>query len=189
MLNDLWGTGHMVLGLDQVELSWWQMAVRAIVVYLAAILMLRLGEKRFMGKNTAFDVILGIVLGSVISRAITGNAPFFPTLGAGFVLVGMHWIMAATAFHADRFGTIIKGSDRLLVDKGKILWEQMRKSHISEKDLISALRLTGKNDLSEVESARFERSGDITFVTKEKDPRVINVDVNEGVKTVRIEIG
>ena len=54
-----------------------------MVIYVAAVLMVRVGEKRFLGKNTVFDVILGIVLGSVVSRAVTGFSPFFTKLVAG----------------------------------------------------------------------------------------------------------
>jgi hypothetical protein len=35
-----------------------------------------------MGQGTAFGVILGTMLGSIVSRAITGNAPFLPALAA-----------------------------------------------------------------------------------------------------------
>lgn len=92
MLEDVWQGINWMLGLDEENLNVWQMAVRAVVVYVAAVAMVRLGDKRFMGKNTAFDVILGIILGSVVSRAITGSAPFSPSIGAGFVLVGVHYL-------------------------------------------------------------------------------------------------
>lgn len=187
MLKELGEFTNLVLGMDRDALNFGQMAARAFIVYVAAIVMIRIGDKRFLGKNTAFDVILGIVLGSVISRAITGNAPFFPTLAAGFVLVGLHWLMAVTAFHSNRFGTVIKGSERQLVRDGKILWEKMRKSHISEQDLTEALRRDGRSDLKNVKSAYFERSGDFSF-TGEKQVNVAEVKVEDGVQVVRIEI-
>ncbi len=106
--------------MDAPELTAWQMALRALIVYIAALAMVRLSDKRFIGKNTAFDVILGIVFGSVVSRAVTGNAPFFQTLVAGLVLVSLHWLFAACAFHSDFFGTLIKGHERTLVEDGKV---------------------------------------------------------------------
>lgn len=44
-----------LLGLGVEDLSLWRMAIRALVVYVAALAMVRLGEKRFRGENTAFD--------------------------------------------------------------------------------------------------------------------------------------
>ncbi len=167
MLEDAWqGIGWM-LGLDEDSLNVWQMAVRAVVVYIAAVVMVRLGEKRFMGKNTAFDVILGIILGSVVSRAITGSAPFFPSIGAGFVLVGVHWLFARIAFHFDRFGTLIKGENRILIKDGELQWKEMRNSNISENDLREMLRLkAGTDDPGQVKIARLERNGEMSVITK-----------------------
>lgn len=177
------------LGLEAENLNVWQMTLRAIVVYVAAVLMIRVGEKRFMGKNTAFDVILGIVFGSVVSRAITGNAPFFPTLGAGFMLVCLHWLFAALAFRSDRFGSLVKGRARVLIQNGEVQQENMRKSHISEKDLREALRVHGKiTDPAEAESAHFERSGDISVIPRRPPARVLEISVEKGVQTVRIEL-
>src|SRR3954447_3408532 len=74
-----------------------QMALRAAVVYLATILIVRMGKKRFMSQASAFDVVLGVMLGSLASRAIAGTAPFLPTLAASAVLVGVHWLGTAAA--------------------------------------------------------------------------------------------
>lgn len=178
-----------LLGLSVEDLSLWRMAIRAVVVYIAALAMVRLGEKRFRGENTAFDLILGIILGSVVSRAVTGQAPFFPTLGAGFVLVALHWLFATLAFHFNRFGTLVKGSARTLVKDGEILWDAMGKSHITENDLLEALRSQGRvSDVSQVTEARLERSGNISVLHKDSEAKVLEVSVAEGVQTVRIQI-
>lgn len=150
------------------------MVIRAAIVYVSALLMLRAGEKRFLGKNTAFDVILGIIFGSVVSRAITGSTAFLPTLAAGLVLVLLHWLFSVISFHSDWFGTPVKGNPRVLVEKGDIRWDAMRKSHISEKDLMSVLRSHANvENLHEVKQGRLERSGDNirTVVARTNPPR------------------
>ena len=68
------------LGQEAKEMTVAQMALRAAVVYVVTVAFVRLAKKRFMGRATAFDVILGILLGSIVSRAVTGNAPFGPAL-------------------------------------------------------------------------------------------------------------
>lgn len=179
-----------LLGLDADRLTIGHMAVRAVIVYLAALAMVRLGEKRFFGKNTAFDVILGIIFGSVVSRAITGSTEFFPTLAAGFVLILMHWLLAILSFRSDWFGTWIKGSHRTLVEDGKIDWNAMSKSHISENDLMSALRTQANlEDIEQVQEARLERSGEISVIKKESAPTILDVSVDQGIQTIRIKVG
>lgn len=157
-----------VLGLGAESLSGVQMALRALIVYVVAIVLVRLGEKRFLGKFTALDVILGIMLGSVLSRAITGQSPFYPTLVAALVLVVLHWLFAALAFRYDGFGGLVKGQERVLVREGEIQWDAMRKGHISRRDLDGALRTEANlADVSQVKEARLERSGEISVIKRD----------------------
>ncbi|MCB4822672.1 DUF421 domain-containing protein [Roseicella aerolata] len=165
-----------------------QMAARAVLVYLAALVMVRWGEKRFMGKNTAFDVILGVILGSVVSRAVNSTADIAPTLAAGFVLVAMHWAFASLAFRSDRFGTLVKGRTRVLVEDGRIDWEQMRRSHMSRDDLLGALRAEGVRDPEQVAEARLERSGKVSVIEAKDGPKILGAELADGTLTVRIRL-
>jgi uncharacterized membrane protein YcaP (DUF421 family) len=178
---------QQILGVDADSLLWYQAIFRSVIVYVAALAMVRIGEKRFMGKNTAFDVILGIILGSVVSRAVNSTDSILPTLLAGFVLVGLHWLMAVISFKSDRLGDIFKGNARQLVRHGEIQWDVMQGSHISEKDLMSQVRAEGNTeDLNSIEKAFLERSGQISVIKSEKEPKVLEVKVVEGVQTIRI---
>jgi uncharacterized membrane protein YcaP (DUF421 family) len=132
------------LGIETKDINVWQMSLRAVIVFILAIGMLRIGDKRFMGRSTAFDVMLGIVFGSVVSRAITGNAPFMPTLVASLVLILLHWTLAAIAFRAPGFDALVKGHNRLLVRDGQLQEDEMKKAHITEKDLRRHCAITGK---------------------------------------------
>ena len=156
------------LGLEGKHLTAMQMVLRAAVVFVASIVMLKIGDKRFMGKNTALDVFLGIVFGSTVSRAITGNAPFGPTLAAGLALVLLHWLFAAIAFRSQGFGRLVKGRNSLLVLDGEIQWNMMRKTHVTTHDLEEALRREGKEpDVSRIKEANLERNGDISLIMRD----------------------
>ena len=185
-LGDLLGT-LLGLGQDVSNVGSFQMALRTILVYVFTLAIVRLGSKRFLAEATAFDVIVGIMLGSIISRAINGSAPFFPTLAAGFVLVVIHWLLGMLSFYLDWFGPLVKGNPVLLIKDGNIQREGMRKAGLSSHDLKQSLRLQAKmNDPSEVKQACMERNGSISVIPYQKDPRILEVDVQDGVKTVRI---
>lgn len=190
MLGENWPIISDVLGLGAENVALWQMALRAVIIYIAAIVLVRIGEKRFLGKYTALDVILGFMLGSVLSRAVTGNAPYFETiLGAALGLVVMHWLFAVLSFHSDRFGDLVKGSERLLVRNGDIQWNAMQSSHISEADLMGAIRTSAQlGELTQVKEARLERSGDLSVIERESEPRIVEIKVEDGVQTVRVEL-
>jgi uncharacterized membrane protein YcaP (DUF421 family) len=176
------------LGLESKELGVWQMGLRAIVVYVVTVIVVRLGKKRFLGRATAFDVILGIMLGSVVSRAVTGNAPFLPALVASALLVLMHFLFSGLALRWHGFGGLIKGSSRLLVRGGKIDERNLRKAHMTEHDLWEDLRGKSISRLDEVAEGRLERSGQLSVIKAKPEAKVIEVQVSEGVQTVRIKL-
>ncbi len=184
-----WLSWALGIGMDPKTFNALQVSLRAIVIYLGGLAILRIGENRFLGKFTAFDIILGFVLGGILSRAINGSGPLFPTLIATTLLVSLHFILAKTAFHSHRFGEAVKGTPELLVKDGEVIWEGMRRKSLSERDLEEALRLKASlENCDEVKEARFERNGDISFIKKKAEPKVVEISVRDGVQTVRIEI-
>ncbi len=158
------------LGLNAESLGVVQMALRAAIVYFVALAFVRIGDKRFLGKNTAFDVVIGIMFGSVMSRAITSPPDFLPVIVAGGVLVALHFLVALLTFRSDRIGTLVKGQERTLVRDGEIEWTGMATAHITRRDLEGALRMQGNvEEPADVRLATLERSGDISVIPAE-DP-------------------
>lgn len=156
-------------GSDADTILWWQVIIRATIVFIVAIIIVRLGGKRIFGKHTAFDIVLGIVLGSILGRTITGAAPLLASIIAAFTLVFLHWLMALTSFQWDSIGRLVKGNIQILVKDGEIQWESMKRNHISERDLQEAIRLLGNGaKVEEVKMAHYERSGDISIQIKDQ---------------------
>jgi len=179
-----------LLGLNADSPSIGQLGVRCLAFYAVAVAMVRLGDKRFLGKHTAFDVILAVILGSVVSRAITNNASILGMLAAGFMLVALHLVISKAAFHSDRFGTLVKGRARMLIRDGDVDWEAMKKSSITRQDLAGLLRTeAGTRDAAEIELAHLERSGDVSFIKKPADPRVVDIKIENGVQIVSVRLG
>lgn len=192
MLQELRDTFEALLGLgrDAGDIGTGQTALRAVVVYGFTLLLVRLGSKRFFGKATAFDVILGIMIGSVMSRGINGSAGLVATLAGGAVLVALHGLFAMVAYHTTWFGDIVKGKPILLVEDGRILPEGMRETSLSHRDLAEAMRLKGEDpDPSAIRRAYLERNGSISILPKGEGPRILDVSVKDGVQTVRIQLG
>jgi uncharacterized membrane protein YcaP (DUF421 family) len=124
-----------------------------------------------------------------MSRAINGSAPFFPTLAAGAVLVGLHWLLAVLAFHIDWFGPFVKGNPVLLIKDGQVQEDGIRRGGITRQDLTQALRKqTKQSDPAKIELAYLERDGGISIIPYEQVRRVFEVSVADGVQTVRIRL-
>jgi uncharacterized membrane protein YcaP (DUF421 family) len=150
------------------ELTFLQVSVRGVIVFIATLVMVRLSSKRSLAEKTAFDAVLVVIIGSMLSRAINGSAAFFPTLGSGFVLVLLHRLFGITAYYSHFFGILLKGKPAVLVQNGRLQRKNMLWNHISEHDLQEDMRLEAKTeDLSKIKTARIERSGDISFIKAE----------------------
>jgi uncharacterized membrane protein YcaP (DUF421 family) len=174
--------------LDQI--SFWQMGLRAALIYVAAIVMVRLGgDRRFVGKHAAIDVLLTVIMGSTLSRAINGPAPYFTSLVAVAVLVVLHIVFAVLSYHSRRFDKRLKARSQVLIESGEIHPKNLEDAYISGAELRAALRLRGKTeDPSQIQTARLENNGRISVIPKAQEPQIIKVKVEPGVQTVRIQL-
>jgi len=164
-------------------------AARAVLVYVAGLVVVRLGKNRLLGRATAFDIILAFILGSLFSRAVNGSASLVPTLTAALVLVGLHGALAALARRSERLDDLVKGRRLVLVHDGRIEAHNLRRADLSERDLREELRLeAGIETLDEVAEVSMERNGRLSVVERPRAPRVLSVAVADGVQTVRLEL-
>ncbi len=153
------------LGVAPGDLALRQMAARAFVVFVFAVFLARVADRRILGHNAGFDIMLLVVLGSVLSRAINGEAAFFPTLGASAVLVGLHHIIASLALRSHWFSGLLKGKARTLVRDGKVDDQALGETKFTREDLDENLRLNGGvDDVAQVAEARLERNGTVSVV-------------------------
>jgi uncharacterized membrane protein YcaP (DUF421 family) len=168
-------------------LEWRQIVARAAAVYVAGLVIIRVGKSRLLSRATPLDVILAFILGSVLSRGINGSAALSGTIVAATTLVFMHWIFTALACRSHRLGNLIKGQPRLVISNGQLQWDNMRRSHITEHDLREELRLNANiEDFNDVKAAYKERSGEVGVVRRQSEPKIVEIAVEAGVQTVRV---
>ena len=156
-----------LIGPNSPDISWWQMSVRAVIVLAYGILFVRVAGKRTFGKLTAFDIVLAVLIGSNLSRALTGNAPFWPTLAATTVLGLLHYLLGRLSIHNRWLGAIIKGQPRQIISDGVLDEREMKKGELSHGDLQEALRLHGLEKIDGIKAAYLERNGSISVIKQD----------------------
>jgi uncharacterized membrane protein YcaP (DUF421 family) len=170
-MNALQNFFLVLLGPDgkATELTVLNVSLRCFLIFIVGLALVRIGDRRSLSEKTAFDAIFIVLLGSMLSRTINGTAPFFTTIAGAIALMVIHRVFAFGAFKSHAFGKLIKGRPRTLVRNGEIDWEEMKRSLVSKHDFEEDLRLDAKTeDVSSIAVARLERSGDISFIKKEK---------------------
>lgn len=155
------------IGAEAKDLSVLNVCARAAVVFPAAIALVRIANRRFLAKLSAFDVILGFVMASMLSRSINGSSPLLPTLAGCLALVITHRAVATLSFHVHWFGLLVKGSASNLVRQGHPDDQALRKHKISPQDLLEEARLKGNvNDIARIDCAFLERSGEVSVILR-----------------------
>ncbi|WP_211948418.1 DUF421 domain-containing protein [Cupriavidus yeoncheonensis] len=152
-------------------LTWWQGAVRAIIVFLSTWLLLRVAGRRAFAQKTAFDLCVVLLLGAVLSRAIIGATAFPTAFAASLVLVLMHRAVGWLSSRYAAFDRITGGYAIDVVEHGEIDRARIAQAMVSEEDLKASLRASLQAETLEgVTRVVLERSGDLTFVRETKKP-------------------
>lgn len=159
-------TFYELIGRNADPIEWWQMCIRTVIIFLWAMVLYRAVPRRAFGSNATVDIVLVVIMGSTLSRGLTGNAPLLPVIGATALLAVLYSAMILLASRSDRIGRMVKGRSLQLIRDGEIDQQAMRGANIGEGDLRESLRLQGVAAVEHVASAHLERNGAISVIRK-----------------------
>jgi uncharacterized membrane protein YcaP (DUF421 family) len=153
------------------DLTLGQECARAVLCFFYGLIMLRLSGRRTFAHMSAIDLVISIIVGSNLSRAMTGGIPFWSTLASVAVLVGLHVIVAHIVARSPKAARWVEGRPIFLCTDGLIDDEARLRSKISMADLDEALREKGLDGLDAIDQAKrlvLEPSGKISVVKKKQ---------------------
>jgi uncharacterized membrane protein YcaP (DUF421 family) len=156
--DDIFGTKeHMSLA---------QECARAALIFFYGLLLMRLSGRRAFAKWSALDVLVSVVAGSNLSRALTGGAPLFGTLASTALLMALHFASARVASRSATMARLIEGPPIPLGAEGKLDKAQLRHFGLSEEDVGVALRQKGIDDVSQARLLVLEPNGKISILKR-----------------------
>jgi uncharacterized membrane protein YcaP (DUF421 family) len=148
---------------------WWEFAVRAVIVYLFMLVILRLTGKRQVGQLQPFDLVLLLVLSNAVQNSMNGGDN---SITGGFILVltliGVHGFIGYLTFRSKTMEALIEGRPWVLVHDGRVDHRSMRKAQMTMHELDAALRAEGCCGPEEVRFALLENNGQITVIPMKK---------------------
>ncbi|HEX5328377.1 MAG TPA: YetF domain-containing protein [Acetobacteraceae bacterium] len=159
---------YLIIGQDRTDILWWQMVIRGAIIFIYGLTLLRLAGLRAFGRQSALDIMLSVLIGANLSRALTAGSPFFPTLAATAAIVALYWAAIRVAQFSDTAGWIMKGRPVVLIRDGRPDTGAMRQTGVSHFDLDAAIRQAHVAGPQAVACAMLERSGHISVVPREK---------------------
>jgi uncharacterized membrane protein YcaP (DUF421 family) len=139
--------------------------LKTILVYFALLCMLRLAGRRTIGQLSSFDLVVTLIIGGATQRALLGqdysvvNALLVVTtlivLDVGISLIERDW---------PTFAKLVNGNPLIVVERGRLLRDRMRRARLTEGEVLSVARRHGLERLDDVKYAILEASGDISII-------------------------
>jgi uncharacterized membrane protein YcaP (DUF421 family) len=149
------------------DLTVWQMSARGVIIFLVALILIRISGRRSFGVRTPLDNIIVILLGALLSRAIVGASAFVPVVVSSFVIVVVHRFCAWIIVQSSVMSRIFEGNKLVLFEKGRFLEKNMDKGLVCKEDVMQGVRKSAlTDDLEKIDRVFMERNGEISALKK-----------------------
>lgn len=138
----------------------------AVGIYLVFLLLVRLFGQRVLSGLGTFDIVVTVMLGAVAGRVILGHPP---TLAAGALGLLCLFLLEATfgQIRGTLRGARMLTSEPVVIMAGdRELTEAMRRTHVTDLELHTALRRAGIRDRSEVACVIMEPTGALSVLRR-----------------------
>ena len=150
---------------------------RAIVLYVVVLIVMRFMGKREIGQLQPFELAISIMIADLASTPMTEigiplTNGIVPILG----LLVMHLAISTLNIKSIKIREIICGKPRILIYRGKIDEDSLRKERLTVNELQEKLRSKDTVTLGEVEYAILETSGEVTVIKKPEKRNTIPED-------------
>ena len=150
-----------------LSMPWWEFILRAVVVYVVVLTMVRVAGKRALGQFTPFDMLLLILLGNAVQNALLGQDT---SLGGGLILattlIVLNYFVGWVTTRSPAVERVIDGEPVVLARHGQVLHQVLRRELVSKADFLRAMRDAGCEEIDQVDLALLEINGHITFMRK-----------------------
>jgi len=153
-----------LVGPDNGDASTAQLCARAAIIFVVGIAFIRIAGRRTFAHASPLDIVVALIVGSNLSRMMTGKAQFWPALAATLLLVVLHRVFAMLTIRWPWLARLMKAEPVVLLRDGQMDRKAMLRHGIGEADLLEGLRLENAELPKDVHLAMLENSGKISVV-------------------------
>ena len=153
--------------LTNLAVSPWDLALRAVVVYVAILVLLRIGGKRQLGQMGPTEFVAILLISNAVQNAMNGgDNSLVGGLWLASILIFMSWLISLLTFRSRKFSMLFEGTPTLLIHKGEVIEKNLTKERITHNELRSMLRRQGIQLTSDIQTAILEADGALSITHK-----------------------
>lgn len=136
-----------------------------VLAYTAIIFLLRISGRRTLSKMNAFDFIVTIALGSTLATVLLNKSVSLADGVLAFsLLIGLQYIVTWTSVRYQWIQKIVTGEPTMLLCRGEFLPRAMRKSRVTEHEILAALRSNGVARAEDADAVILETDGSFSVI-------------------------
>lgn len=151
---------------------------RAILIYLLVFTVIRLSGKRQLSQLQPFDLVITLLIADLASQPIADPAiPLAYGIVPIIAIFLIQKLLSYIALKSEMLRSVACGKPLIIIDKGVVMEDTMRRAKYSMQDLLEHLRTMSVFDISNVQYAILETSGDLSVMRKSDFSSVIRSDL------------
>jgi len=140
---------------------------RTVLIYFVVFFMLRIMGKREIGKLSLFDLVISIMIAEIAVFVLEDSSkPLRDGLVPMLTLVLIQVLIAFVALKSRTMRVLFDGKPSVLIEKGIINREEMRRQRYNLDDLMMQLRQNRVTNVADVEFAILEPSGKLSVLER-----------------------
>jgi len=137
-----------------------------LTIYLFIIISIRLFGKKELSQLSVMDLVFVLLISNSVQNAMVGSdTSLTGGLVAAASLFVVNYIFKQILYKFPKLSKTIQGHPLLLIYKGKLIEQNLKKIQLSLTELEEALREHGAGKISEVDEAIFEVDGNISIIS------------------------
>ena len=142
--------------------------VRAIVLYLFLLLLMRAVGRRELSTLEPFDLILLVTIGDLVQQGVTQND--FSVTGSLLAVGTIGVLTVVFSYLPWRFRVlrpVLEGVPTIVVQDGDIVERNLRRHRLTQEEVAAAARVQQIASLAQVRWAVLETNGQLSFIKKD----------------------
>ena len=138
--------------------------LRVSVMYLYALVLVRIAGKQSLSQLTAMDFVVTLIIGDLFDNVFWAEVPIAQGMVAFAVIVLMHFLTTFASSRNIRFYRLATSPERLLVEDGKLVQKNLEREWMRPETLQADLRTRGEEHPREIKEAWLEPKGKLSAV-------------------------
>lgn len=141
--------------------------IRTVILYLLVVLVMRVMGKRQIGELQPFELVISIMISELASLPMQDTRiPLIHGIIPIVTLLFLEMIISVLELKSENARLVFSGKPSIIVSKGKLDRAVMKNQRININDFMEEIRLKGYYNLSDIEYAILETSGQLSIIPK-----------------------